>query len=127
VPDTERLEVRPPVDASAMRELLRGARVVALPSRAEGMPMILTEAMGGGRPFVSTPVGGIPELALGNGILVPVDDDVGLAKCLIDLLADPQLARTLGEHGRSFCLATRSVEVVDARLRELYRAAGHGN
>jgi glycosyltransferase involved in cell wall biosynthesis len=58
--------------------------------------MVLTEAMSGGRPFVSTPVGGIPELARGNGILVPADDDVGLAKCLIDLLADPQLARTLG-------------------------------
>jgi glycosyltransferase involved in cell wall biosynthesis len=110
-----------------MRELSRSARVIALPPRAEGMPMVLAEAMSGGRQFVSTPVGGIPELARGNGILVPVDDDVGLAKCLIDLLADPQLARTLGEHGREFCLVTRSVEVVDARLRELYRAAGRGN
>jgi len=55
---------------------------------------------------------------------MPVEDNVGLAKALIDLLADRQLARTLGEHGRQFCLATRSVEVVDARLRELYRAAG---
>jgi hypothetical protein len=40
------------------------------------------------------------------------------------LLADPQLARALGEHGRRFCMATRSVETVDARLRELYRASG---
>jgi glycosyltransferase involved in cell wall biosynthesis len=44
-PGTERLEVRASVKPREMREILRGARVVALPSRAEGMPMILTEAM----------------------------------------------------------------------------------
>ena len=51
VPITERLTVRGPVNAGEMRDLLRSARVVALPSRAEGMPMVLTEAMSGGRPF----------------------------------------------------------------------------
>jgi len=123
VPEIERLEVMPPVDAFAMRELIRGARVIALPSRAEGMPMALTEAMSAGRPFVSTPVGGIPELAREGGVLVSVEDHVGLAEHLIDFLADPQLARKLGEDGRAFCAATRSLGVIDARLRELYRAS----
>ena len=123
VPNTERLDVGPPVDAQAMKELLRSARVVALPSRSEGMPMILTEAMSAGRPFVSTPVGGIPELAQQGGVLVAVEDDDGLAKNLIDFLANPHLAREWGEQGRQFCAATRSVEVVGAQLRELYRAA----
>ncbi len=123
VPAAERLEVRAPVDAAAMRDLLRSARVVALPSRAEGMPMVLTEAMGAARPFVSTPVGGIPELANGGGVLVPVGDDAGLAKWLIAFLADPQLAHSFGEQGRQFCSATRSVEVVGAQLRELYGTA----
>jgi glycosyltransferase involved in cell wall biosynthesis len=119
----ERLEVRPPVDAREMKEILRQARVVALPSRAEGMPMVLTEAMGAGRPFISTPVGGIPELATAGGILVPVGDDLSLADRLTDLLADPGLARSIGERGRRFCLRTRSIEVIDARLRTLYAAA----
>ncbi|HEX5852153.1 MAG TPA: glycosyltransferase family 4 protein [Solirubrobacteraceae bacterium] len=123
VPDLDGLERRPPVDAVAMRVLLRSARVVALPSRAEGMPMVLTEAMGAGRPFVSTPVGGIPDLARQGGVLVPVDDHVGLAAALIDLLADPALAQSIGERGRRFCLETRSVEVIDAQLAELYAAA----
>ena len=122
-PGAERLEVRPPVDPIEMKALLRQARVVALPSRAEGMPLVLTEAMSLGRPFVSTPVGGIPELAGGGGILVPVDDEIGLADRLTDLLADPGLARTIGERGRRFCLETRSVQVIDARLRKLYSAA----
>jgi hypothetical protein len=122
-PGAERLEVRPPVDPIEMKALLRQARVVALPSRAEGMPLVLTEAMSQGRPFVSTPVGGIPELAGGGGILVPVNDEIGLADRLTDLLADPGLARTIGERGRRFCLETRSVEIIDARLRKLYSAA----
>ena len=123
VPETERLEVRSPVDARAMRKLMRSARVIALPSRAEGMPMVLTEAMSAGRPFVTTPVGGIPELAREGGILVPVEDDVDLAKHLIDFLANPQFARMLGERGRKFCAATRSVEVIDVQMRELYAAS----
>jgi glycosyltransferase involved in cell wall biosynthesis len=123
VPKTERLEVRSPVDATEMRKLLRSARVVALPSRAEGMPMLLTEAMSAGRPFVSTPVGGIPELAAEGGLLVAVDDASSLAQRLIDFLVDPQFARKLGEQGRARCTATRSVDVIDLRLRELYRAS----
>jgi glycosyltransferase involved in cell wall biosynthesis len=122
-PGAERLEVRSAVDSIEMKEVLRHARVVALPARAEGMPMVLTEAMSMGRPFVSTPVGGVPELADGGGMLVPVDDEIGLADRLTDLLADPDLARTIGERGRQFCLETRSVEVIDARLRKLYSAA----
>jgi glycosyltransferase involved in cell wall biosynthesis len=123
VPPLERLEILAPVDASGVRDLLRRARVVALPSQAEGMPMVLTEAMSSGRPFVSTPVGGIPELACHGGVLVSVGDDAGLAEAMVTFLADPQLARRLGESGRQFCSATRSVDVVDSRFCQLYRTA----
>jgi glycosyltransferase involved in cell wall biosynthesis len=119
----ERLEVRPAVDPSELQAILRSARVVALPARAEAMPMVLTEAMSLGRPFVSTPVGGIPELADEGGVLVPVGDERALADRLTELLAEPDLARTIGESGRRFCEQTRSIEVIDVRLRELYAAA----
>jgi glycosyltransferase involved in cell wall biosynthesis len=122
-PGTERLEVRAPVGPIEMKEILQRARVIALPARAEAMPMVLTEAMSLGRPFVSTPVGGIPDLASAGGVLVPVDDELVLADRLTELLADPDLARGIGERGRRFCLETRSVEVIDARLRKLYAAA----
>lgn len=120
VPEIERLTVRPAVGAREMRTLIRTARVVALPSRAEAMPMVLTEAMGGGRPFVSTPVGGVPDLARSGGVLVPVGDPRELAKRLGEFLADPSLARKVGERARSHCRHTRSLSVVDMRLRELY-------
>lgn len=122
-PGSERLEVRPPVNSWEMKDILKSARVIALPSRAEGMPMVLTEAMSLARPFVATPVGGVSELAATGGLLVPVGDENALADRLTDLLADPALARAIGERGRQFCLETRSVEVIDTRLRELYAAA----
>jgi glycosyltransferase involved in cell wall biosynthesis len=118
--DVERLEVRDSVDPDEMKKLLTRARVVVLPARAEGMPMVLTEAMSLGRPFVGTPVGAIPELASAGGMLVPVEDDAALADRIVDLLSDPSLARRIGERGRRFCLQTRSVEVLDARWRALY-------
>lgn len=123
VPELERLEVRPAVGAAEMRELIRSARVVVLPSRAEGMPMALTEAMSAGRPFVATPVGGVPELARGGGLLVDVGDADDLAAHLTELLGNPALAGRIGEQGRRFCEETRSVRAVDRVLRTHYALA----
>lgn len=123
VPAIERLTLCGAVDARRMLELRRRARVVVLPSRAEGMPMVLTEAMSAGRPFVSTPVGGIPDLARSGGLLVPVGDEIALAESLTRLLADPHLARQIGERGRSFCRATRSVRALDRRIERMYELA----
>ncbi|HEY2767372.1 MAG TPA: glycosyltransferase family 4 protein [Solirubrobacteraceae bacterium] len=126
-PATERLELHPPVGPAEVREILRATRIVALPAHAEALPMILSEAMAAGRPFVSTAVGGIPDLlASGGGVAVPVGDHVALADRLTELLADPTQARELGERGRAFCARTQSVEVIDARLRGLYAAATRG-
>jgi glycosyltransferase involved in cell wall biosynthesis len=119
----ERLDVRTPVAPAELKTLLQSARVIALPSRAEGMPMILAEAMSVGRPFVSTPVGGIPELGAG-GMLVAVGDELGLADRLTELLATPDLAQAIGERGQRFCAKTRSTDVIDVLLRRLYAAAG---
>ena len=123
VPSAERLTVMTAVSADMLRQLIRDARVVTLPSRAEGMPMVLTEAMAGGRPFVSTPVGGIPELARAGGVLVPAGNPEALSRSLVRFLADPALARTLGARAQEYCRETRSLEVIDARLRSLYHDA----
>lgn len=119
LPETERLEVRGPVASEEVWKLIREARVIVLPSRGEALPMILTEAMAAGRPFVSTPTGGIASLADG-GIIVPVGDHRALAEALIALLADPERAQALGSAGRELCRKKMSPEAVGARLRQLY-------
>jgi glycosyltransferase involved in cell wall biosynthesis len=120
---TDSLTVLPAAGPDAVGALLRDARVAVLPSRAEGMPMFLLEAMAAGRPFVSTPVGAIAQLADSGGMLVPVGDHEALAVALIELLNDPGRAEQLGRRGQALCRATRSPELVDTIYREVYREA----
>jgi glycosyltransferase involved in cell wall biosynthesis len=121
-PPLERMTVEGPVDPEKVRPLIRAARVVTLPSRSEGMPMILTEALACGRPFVATPVGGTRALALADEMLVPVGDPSALAAALRRYLEDPTAALAIGLRGQEMCQRTRSPEVIDARLREIYSA-----
>jgi glycosyltransferase involved in cell wall biosynthesis len=116
---TERLEVRGPVDPDQVKGLIREARVIALPSRGEALPMILTEAMASARPFVSTPTGGIASLADG-GLIVPIEDHTALAEALIELLSDPKQAESLGHAGQMLCQEMMSPEAVGVRLQRLY-------
>ena len=119
-PPTERLSVEGPVHPDAVRELLRSVRVVALPSFAEAMPMILTEALAGARPFVATPVGGTAEIASDPSMLVPVGDATALAAAIGRYLRDPDLAERDGLRGQAHIAATRSPVVIDAELRRIY-------
>jgi glycosyltransferase involved in cell wall biosynthesis len=118
----QRLTIEEAVDPRRIRPLIRSARVVTLPSRAEGMPMILTEALASGRPFVSTPVGGTAALAPCDGMIVPVGDPGALADAIERFLADPEVAAEVGGRCREFCRQTRGPEVISAELREFYRA-----
>ncbi|CQD02449.1 glycosyl transferase, group 1 family protein [Mycobacterium europaeum] len=125
-PPTERLTVEPPVHPDRVRELIRSVRVVTLPSFAEGMPMILTEALAGARPFVATPVGGTAEIASDPGMLVPVGDAPALAAAIGRYLRDADLAERDGRRGQEHIAATRSPRVIDAELRRIYEGCGVG-
>jgi len=62
---------------------ISAADVFCLPSRREGCPNVVLEALASGRPVVASAVGGVPELINPNtGILVPSDDPVAMAQGL---------------------------------------------
>ena len=90
-----------PVDQEDLRALYRGARVVAVPSRWEGLPLVCLEAMASGRAVVATRVDGIPDAVVDGetGLLVPPDDPVALARALEALLDDRAQADRLGTAG----------------------------
>lgn len=92
-----------------------------LPSRAEGMPMILTEALAAGRPFISTPVGGTSELAPCEGMIVPVEDSSALAGAIELFLEDPEIAQRVGTRCQQFCAETRGPATISAQLRPFYQ------
>ncbi len=82
-------------------DLMADSDLVVLPTREEGFPNTLLEAMALGRPVLTTPVDGIPELVRDGetGLLVPPRDPAALADGLARLLGDDDLRRRLGEAG----------------------------
>jgi len=76
--------------------LLAAADVVVVPSRWEGQPLIVQEALRAGRPLVASRVGGIPDLTGEDAaLLVPPDDPDRLASAVRSVLDDRTLASTL--------------------------------
>jgi colanic acid/amylovoran biosynthesis glycosyltransferase len=79
------------------------ADAFCLPSFAEGLPVVLMEAMAKQIPCVSTAITGIPELIRDgvDGLLVPASDLKSLVDALARLMDDAELRRRLGESGRA--------------------------
>ena len=78
-------------NAGEVRELFSRATALVMPSRSEGMPLVLLEAMTAGLPCVATAVGGVPGMLDGGaGLLCPPADARCLASEIVDLLGDPE-------------------------------------
>jgi glycosyltransferase involved in cell wall biosynthesis len=97
-PLIEILKARPPEQAL---QLISRAMVLVLPSRCEGGPRVLIEAMAAGIPVIGSEVGGIPFLVRDgeDGFLFPVGDAKALSVRLRKLLEDAPLRRRMGDSG----------------------------
>lgn len=115
--------------SSEVRCTLLESRALVLPSFAEGLPVVLMEAMALGRPALSTYVAGIPELLVEgeSGWLFTPGDVEALALAIERCLAAPpdELA-AMGERARTRVLAAHDVDVEVARLIELFGAEDDG-
>lgn len=82
-PSVEFLGIRKDV-----KELMNVSKIFVLPSRWEGLPMVILEAMANGIPIIATDVGGIGEVIENkvNGIIVPEEDSETLANKIVELL-----------------------------------------
>ncbi|MBK5218722.1 MAG: glycosyltransferase [Thermoleophilia bacterium] len=81
--------------------LLRSADLAVLPSKAEGLPMSLIEAIAVGTPVVATDVGDVRWLldVNGGGLCVAKEDEDAFAAACARVLADPGLHQRLREEG----------------------------
>ncbi|MEM8959583.1 MAG: glycosyltransferase [Pseudomonadota bacterium] len=109
---------------NAVAEHLRRADIFVLPSFAEGVPVVLMEAMAARLPVVTTRIAGIAELVEDrvSGLLVPPGDTESLTARLSDLLGDPDARARMGTAGRAAVEARFSIHIESARLATLLRA-----
>jgi glycosyltransferase involved in cell wall biosynthesis len=94
-----------------------------LPSRWEGLPFALLEAMMSGLPCVASDVGDVRLALDGAGAVVPPDDPAALAEALRELGASPALRRELGAAAHRRALERYTVESMVAETARVYDAA----
>jgi glycosyltransferase involved in cell wall biosynthesis len=113
------------VGQDEIRDVYARATLFCLPSFAEGVPVVLMEAMAMGLPVVSCAVMGIPELVEDDrsGLLVPPGREDLLADALERLARDEELRRRLGEGGREKVLREFSLDDSAAQLADLFGEA----
>jgi glycosyltransferase involved in cell wall biosynthesis len=112
----DRLVFEGAVNQDRIRTLYAAADIFCLPSFAEGVPVVLMEAMAMGIPCVSTNITGIPELIRHgiDGLLVVPSDLDALADALAHLMDDKALRQRFASSGR-----TRIQECYDLRRNVL--------
>jgi glycosyltransferase involved in cell wall biosynthesis len=101
------------------RRLMPACDVIVVPSRWEGFGLVTLEAMGCALPLVASRTSALPEIINEGetGFLVEPDNPPELAQAINRLLADPSLARNLGQAGYDRLVTHFSIEkMVNATL-----------
>jgi len=115
------------INGDQVREEMLSARAMVLPSFAEGLPVVVMEAMALRRPVLTTYIAGIPELVRHGetGWLFPAGDVEALAAALeACLAATPAQLEAMGEAGHRRVLARHAVDTEAAKLAQLMRQTG---
>lgn len=99
--------------------------VIVSPSRLEGGPLVVLEAMMMGLPVVSTDVGMVSEWMRSgqDGLIVPPNDPLALASAIESLLLDSSLRRSIGEHAAARAAALGDPVASARSLDEVFASA----
>lgn len=106
----------------AVREAIEASRALVLPSFAEGLPVVIMEALARARPVISTYIAGIPELVREDcGWLVPAGSIEAVAEAMQSALsADHEALTAMGLKGRERVGAMHSAKHNAAQLLALF-------
>ena len=103
-------------------EYFRKASFLCLASYLEGFPMAVLDAWAYGLPIVSTPVGGIPDVA-NNGVnmlLFPPGDIEVLAICLEQMMNNEELRKNIAKESVKLASTTFNIKTITKQLGDLY-------
>jgi glycosyltransferase involved in cell wall biosynthesis len=111
-----------------VREVYERNAIVVVPSRGEGFGMVALEAAERGRAAIVSDVGGLPEIVADGetGIVFPAEDVDALARALVVLARDGELARQYGHAARRRALDEFSAGAAADGVETVYRELLHG-
>jgi colanic acid/amylovoran biosynthesis glycosyltransferase len=115
------------VSNQAVQQELEAARALVLPSFAEGLPVVIMEALSLGRPVISTYIAGIPELVAPgiNGWLVPAGAIDALAAAMAEALtAEASELEQMGQAGAAQVAREHDARVEAKKLADLFASPG---
>jgi colanic acid/amylovoran biosynthesis glycosyltransferase len=109
-----------------VREELSQSRALVMASFAEGLPVVIMEALAMGRPVIATHIAGIPELITDAcGVLVPAGARDAMVNAMLTMLrADTDQLNALGTAGRIRVAALHDVACEATYLESLFRHYG---
>ena len=113
-------------DGAGIIKAIDESCALVLPSFAEGLPVVIMEALARARPVLSTFVAGIPELVVPgrNGWLVPAGSAEALAACLREVLAAPfEELSAMGARGREDVARVHDIRASARELVAHFRSA----
>jgi len=114
------------ISSAQVREEILAARALVLPSFAEGLPVVIMEAMALRRPVLTTYVAGIPELVRPgeNGWLFPAGAVDELAQAMAECLAQPaDVLQRMGEAAHQRVLQRHDIDTEAAKLAGYFKAS----
>jgi glycosyltransferase involved in cell wall biosynthesis len=119
----ERVKITGWANTAQVQEYLLGSRILVLPSFAEGLPVVIMEALALARPVLSTYIAGIPELVEPDksGWLVPAGSQEALtAQLKVIMELSPARLTEMGKWGRERVQNYHNVQIEAQRLQELF-------
>jgi glycosyltransferase involved in cell wall biosynthesis len=104
------------------KPMLASLDIYVQPSRFEGMPNAVLEAMAAGLPVVATTVGGIPDIIQDGitGILVPSEEVNLLSDALIRMILEPDLRLKLAQAGQEYVCQHFTIQETAAKTETVY-------
>jgi glycosyltransferase involved in cell wall biosynthesis len=110
--------------AMPARQALTLGRIMVVPSRAESLPYVVLEAAAGGKPMITTKVGGIPEIyGLLSSNLVPPVDAAALAQAIAQALDRPDATAEVARQLRGQVETAFSVDTMVDGVLSAYQTA----